>query len=83
MAPLTIELPENVLLSTGQSREEFLREAKFLLALKLFEVGRVSSGKAALLAGISRVDFLVRASRMGVAVANLDRDEAVRECSDG
>ncbi|MBI4879919.1 MAG: UPF0175 family protein [Planctomycetes bacterium] len=82
MPPLTIELPESVLLSTGLSRDEFVREAKFLLALKLFELGRVSSGKAAVLCGISRVDFLGRASRMGVSVVNIDRDEAARECAD-
>jgi hypothetical protein len=44
---LTIDIPESVLLATGQSREEFIREAKFLLAAKLFEMGRLSSGKAA------------------------------------
>jgi hypothetical protein len=38
-----IDLPESVLLTTGQSQEAFVKEAKFLLALKLFELGRRSS----------------------------------------
>lgn len=41
MHSLTIDLPETLLLASGQSREEFLREARFFLALKLFEVGRL------------------------------------------
>lgn len=83
MHPLTIELPETVLLASGQSREEFLREAKFLLGLKLFEVGRLSSGKAAELCGVSRVEFLFAASRAGVAVASLDESELADEFRDG
>lgn len=76
---LTIELPENVLLACGQSREEFVREARFLLALKLFELGRISSGKAAELAGMGKPDFIMAAGRLGVPAADLDSDEAARE----
>jgi predicted HTH domain antitoxin len=82
MHPLTIEIPENVLLATGQSREEFIREAKILLAAKLFELGRLSSGKAAQLCGMGRVDFLLTVSRMGIPVADLDEEEMKREFAD-
>ena len=82
MHPLTIEIPENVLLATGQSREEFIREAKMLLAAKLFELGRLSSGKAAQLCGMGRVDFLFTVSRMGIPVADLDEEEIKREFAD-
>ena len=82
MHPLTIEIPENVLIATGQSREEFIREAKILLAVKLFELGRLSSGKAAQLCGMGRVDFLFTVSRMGIPVADLDEEEMKREFVD-
>ncbi len=72
MSTIQIDVPESVLLSTGQSQEEFVREAKFLLALKLFELGRLSSGKAAELCGMNRVDFILLAGRSGVPVADLD-----------
>jgi predicted HTH domain antitoxin len=83
MRTLTIELPEDLLLATGQSREEFVRDARFLLATKLFELGRLSSGKASELAGMNHVDFLIAVSRQGVAVTDLDEDAAVREFADG
>lgn len=82
MQPLTIEIPAEVLLSTGQSREEFIKEAKTLLAAKLFELGRLSSGKAAQLCDLGRVDFLLTVSRMGIPVADLDEDEMQREFAD-
>jgi predicted HTH domain antitoxin len=67
MASIQIELPESSL-STGQSVEEFVREAKLLLALKLFELGRLSSGRAAEMAGMGRVEFLFEAGQAGVPV---------------
>lgn len=82
MAPVRIELPAEVLLAVGQSREQFIKEAKFLLALKLFELGRISSGKAAQLCDTNRADFLLAAGRLGVPVTDLDDDELAREFRD-
>lgn len=83
MASIHIDLPDSVLLATGQSAEEFVRDAKFFLALKLFEVGRLSSGRAAELSGLPRVEFLLRAGHMGVPVADLDEEEMNQEFADG
>ena len=75
MSKVTIDLPETVLLATGQSREEFVTEARKLLAIKLFELSRLSSGKAADLCGLPRVEFLMTLSQMGIPVADLDEDQ--------
>jgi predicted HTH domain antitoxin len=82
MSVIHIDLPESVLLTTGQSQEDFVKEAKFLLALKLFELGRMSSGVAAEISGMPRVDFLLRAGQAMVPVADLDEEELVREFVD-
>ena len=79
MPALRIEIPEEFLVASGQSREEFVREAKFLLAAKLFELGRLSSGRAAELCQMGRVDFLFAVGRLGVPVVNLDEEELKRE----
>ena len=83
MGIIHIDLPESVLLSTGQSQEQFVKEAKFFVALKLFEAGRISSGKAAELCDLPRVEFLLLAGREGVPVADLDAEELDREFVDG
>jgi hypothetical protein len=82
MQSLTIELPEAVLIACGQSRDDFIRDAKFFLALKLFELGRLSSGKAAELCNMGRADFLAASSRAGVPVATLDESEIADEFRD-
>jgi predicted HTH domain antitoxin len=72
---LTIEYGDEVLFNLGVSHEQFSDEAKFLLAAKLFELGRLTSGQAAKLSGKSRVDFLFSLSKIGVAVNNLQPEE--------
>lgn len=51
---LTIEYADDLLFTLGVSDKEFSEEAKFLLAAKLYELGRISSGQAALLSGKSK-----------------------------
>lgn len=82
MAIVPLDLPDSVLLATGQSADELAHEAKLLLALKLFELGRISSGRAAELSSLPRVEFLLTASRLGVPVADLDEEELEREFAD-
>jgi predicted HTH domain antitoxin len=68
-----------VLLETSLPAEDFEREAKLLLAAKLFEMGRVSSGMAAELCGMSRVAFLMSLPRVGVSLSNLRPEDALDE----
>lgn len=56
----TIEIPDKVLLAEKTDAESFGHEIWILAALKLFEIGRLSSGHVSELAGISRVEFLLR-----------------------
>ncbi len=79
MNTLMIELPADALASPGASPESLASEVKFMLALKLFEVGRLSSGKAGNLCGMGRVEFLLAAGRAGVPVVALDADELNEE----
>jgi predicted HTH domain antitoxin len=73
---LTVEYGDEVLLATGQSPSEFANEARFLLAAKLYELGRLSSGQAAKLCGMARVTFLLGLPRVGVKVSNMSADDA-------
>ena len=76
---LTIKYSEDVLLSLKESKEEFEEEARYLLALKLYELGKISSGKAAKIAGQSRVAFLMRLAKYKVSPFQMDLDEILEE----
>lgn len=72
---LVIDYPPLLPDALQQSREEFEREAKMAMAVKLFEMKRLSSGMAARLAGMDRVSFLLDLHRYGVAMIDLDEQE--------
>lgn len=80
---LTIEYGDEVLLGVGLSQEEFAREAAFLLAAKLYDMGKLSSGQAARLCGLERVDFLFALPRIGVNASNLRAEDAQTEIAFG
>ncbi len=76
---LTITYSDDVLLSLKETKQEFEEEARYLLALKLYELGKISSGKAARLAGLNRVDFLLRLGKYKVSPFQADLDEILEE----
>ncbi len=82
MRTLSIPYSDDLLVATGQSPEELEQDLRVLLAIKLFEVRRLSLGKAAQLAGLSKLGFVDELARSGVPVINLDDDQILDELRD-
>jgi predicted HTH domain antitoxin len=76
---LVIEYPKLLPDALQRTRAEFEQEARMAMAVKLFEMKRLSSGIAARLAGTDRVSFLLSLHRYGVAMIDLDEDELLSD----
>ena len=63
---ITLDIPEKVILAEKTDAASFARELRILAAVKLYELGRLSSGRAAELADMSRVEFLLSLGRYRV-----------------
>lgn len=63
---IVLDIPEKVLLAEKTDELAFARELRVLAAVKLYELGRLSSGRAAELAGMPRVEFLLSLGRYKV-----------------
>lgn len=76
MKALSLDLPEDLLAVIGEERARTL--AKEALLVRLYDLGEVSSGKAAALLGISRREFLDLLGRYKVSIfdecADLEQD---------
>lgn len=75
---VNIVLPDALLLHS-KDRAALEARSRFLLALKFFELGELSSGQAAEMCGISRVAFLFEASKHGVPVVDLSPEDLEAE----
>ncbi len=76
---LVIDYPQLLPDTLQQTRSDFEQEAKMAMAVKLFEMKRLSSGVAAKLAGVDRVTFLLNLHRYGVAMIDLDDEDLLMD----
>ena len=76
---LKMRYPTGFELAVHMTKDELEQHIRLMAALKMFELGKVSSGKAAELAGMSRVEFLETCGRYRVSIFNYPPDEAEAE----
>ena len=79
MSTVQLEIPEEVLISLKETPETIAREMQILAAVKLFELGKLSSGRAAQLAGMPRVQFLLLLGKYQVSPFSLTTEELERD----
>ena len=83
MVHITFDISEGVLAALHQAQPEFTQELRLAAAVKWYECGKVSQGRAAEIAGISRADFINALGRFGVSPFQTTVDELVIEASGG
>ncbi|MBE9169351.1 UPF0175 family protein [Pleurocapsales cyanobacterium LEGE 06147] len=76
---LQIDYPETLPDALQKSRQQFEEEAKWAMAVKLFEMKRISSGMAAELIGVDRVSFLLKLKDYGVPTIDLTEEELLSD----
>lgn len=75
---LNVRVPKS-LLSLGLTQEEVQRRVSEWLVFSLFSEGKISSGKAGKLLGISRLEFIKLLQTRGIAFINFTEDELNEE----
>ena len=79
MSTLSIDLEDDVVALLRQSNQPVERAVRELIVLELYRRGAISSGKAASLLGISRIEFIHNASRLGIPYFTMTEDEWTNE----
>ena len=76
---LKIKYPKGFEMAVHMTKEEMEQHIRLMAAIKMFELGKVSSGKAAELAGMSKIEFLETCGRYRVSVFNYPSQEIESE----
>jgi predicted HTH domain antitoxin len=79
MSVIKLTVPDETLLALRGTSESAVAEVRLAAAVKLYEVGRLSSGAAATLAGIPRTLFLTKLAEYGVPTFRLTKEELERD----
>lgn len=80
---LTIEIPDDAFSILRTSPEAFARELRLAAAVKWYELGRISQGKAAELADLSRQEFVDALARFEVSPFQVTTQELEEELKRG
>lgn len=81
MSQVNIPVPDDAMAALNLSPVEAAEEFRFAAAAKLYELGRLSSGAAASLAGVPRAVFLSKLSEYGVSTFQIDEEEIKQDFS--
>ena len=78
---MELSVAEDILLALNEKPSEFLKDIRIFAAIKFFEIGKLSIGKAADLAEMSKLDFIELLSQQNISVYNYPPEELEEDLS--
>jgi predicted HTH domain antitoxin len=79
MSSVKIEIEESLAALLHQTNQPVQQAGREMIILELYRRGTISSGKAAELLGMERLDFIKHASGLGIPFIDMTEDEWAAE----
>jgi predicted HTH domain antitoxin len=79
MSDVSFTVPDEILAALKTTPEAIGARIRFAASVKLYEIGQLSSGSAAQLAGVSKPEFLSHLAEYGVNTFDLTEEELTHD----
>ena len=76
---ISIDFPADILLTLNETERELKQRIKLSLAIRLYNQQKVTIGKAAQIAELSRLQFETTLSENKIPISNLDIDDVLND----
>lgn len=74
---ISVDFPNDILLALNESENDLKNRIKLTLAIQLYKLEKLTIGKAAQLAGISRLEFEKELSTNKIPISNLTEEDVL------
>ncbi len=74
-----LKFPSDILLTLNQTEEELMETIRISLALRLYQLNKLTIGKAAQVAGLSRYEFETVLAENGMPISNLTLEDVISD----
>lgn len=74
---ISLDFPADILLALNETENQLVQRIKLALAVQLYKAQKLTIGKAAQIAGLSRLHFETALAEYNVPVSNLTADEVM------
>ncbi len=79
MAELKINIPEDILYTLNETKNDFTRKMRLYAAMELYKTQKLSMGKASELAEMNKIDFMFELGKYEIPAINYDVDDFKEE----
>jgi predicted HTH domain antitoxin len=76
---INIDFPSDILLALNETEDELKQRIKIELAVRLYKLQKLTIGKAAQVAGLSRLQFENLLSENEIPISDLTIDEVIKD----
>ena len=76
---ISIDLPSDILLALNENENELKKDIKISLAIRLYQLEKLTIGKAAQLCGLTRFDFESLLSENNISISNLTIEDIIND----
>lgn len=76
---ISVDFPDDILLALNESENDLKKRIKITLAIQLYQLEKLTIGKATQLSGLSRFEFEKELSKNKISISNLNEQDVLSD----